>query len=125
MKRDKHIALVCVVAVSMVLVSCDNEEEETVVYRETTVEYGDLTVGITEDSEVNIGTTEQTFDLDISALVDSSSNSSQGNTGGMEMGMQMGNSGMMSFSFGGNMFASESQENSVCICISLILLIPF
>ena len=113
MKRDKHIALVCVVAVSMVLVSCDNEEEETVVYRETTVEYGDLTVGITEDSEVNIGTTEQTFDLDISALVDSSSNSSQGNTGGMEMGMQMGNSGMMSFSFGGNMFASESQENSV------------
>ena len=105
MKRDKQIALVCVVAVSMVLVSCDNEKEETVVYRETTVEYGDLTVGITEDSEVNIGTTEQTFELDISALVDSDSSSSQGSTSGMEMGMP--------FSFGGNMFASESQEMSV------------
>lgn len=113
MKRDKNIALVCVVAVSMVLVSCDSEEEETVIYRETTVEYGDLTAGITEDSEVNIGTTEQTFDLDISALVDSDSSSSQGSSSGMEMGMQMGNNGMMSFSFGGNMFASESQEMSV------------
>lgn len=111
MKRDRNIALVCVVAVSMVLVSCDSEEEEKSVYRETTVEYGDLTVGITEDSEVNIGTTEQTFDLDISALVDSSSGNSQGNTGGM--GRQMENGGMMSFSFGGNLFASESQEMSV------------
>lgn len=111
MKRDRNIALVCVVAVSMVLVSCDSEEEEKTVYRETTVEYGDLTVGITEDSEVNIGTTEQTFDLDISALVDSSSGNSQGNTGGM--GRQMENGGMMSFSFGGNLFASESQEMSV------------
>ena len=105
MKRDKKIALVCVVAVSVVLVSCDSEEEETVVYRETTVEYGDLTVGITEESEVNIGTTQQSFDLDISVLVDSDSSSSQGNTGGMEMGMP--------FSFSGNMFASESQEMSV------------
>lgn len=111
MKRDRNIVLVCVVAVSMVLVSCDSEEEEKSVYRETTVEYGDLTVGITEDSEVNIGTTEQTFDLDISALVDSSSGNSQGNTGGM--GRQMENDGMMSFSFGGNLFASESQEMSV------------
>lgn len=113
MKRDKKIALVCVAAVSMVLVSCDNEEEETVVYRETIVEYGDLTVGITEDSEVNIGTTQQTFDLDISALVDSESSSSQGSDSGSGMGMQMGNNGMMSFSFGSSLFAAESQEMTV------------
>lgn len=103
MKRDRNIALVCVAAVSMVLVSCGSKEEEETVYRETTVEYGDLTVGITENSEVNIGTTEQTFDLDISALVDSSMGNSQGNIGGMGM----------SFSFGGNLFASRSQEMSV------------
>ena len=130
MKRDKNMiksfkitkkvvgvtcgaALVCVVIASMVFVSRDTGNEETVVYRETTVEYGDLTVGITEDSEVNIGTTEQSFDLDISALVDSDSGSSQGSSSGMGANMQMGNSGMMSFSFGGNMFASESQEMTI------------
>lgn len=113
MKRNKKTALVCVVTVSMALVACANEEEETVVYRETMVKYGDLTVGITEDSEVNIGTTQQTFDLDISALVDNNSGSTQGNTGGMGMGMQMGNGGMMSFSFGNNLFASQSQEMTV------------
>lgn len=110
MKQDKKMALVCVVTASMVLVACGSEEEGTVVYREAMVEYGDLTVGITEDSKVNIGTIEQTFDLDISALVDSDSSSTQGNTGGAEMDMQMGNGGMMSFSFGSNLFASESQE---------------
>lgn len=110
------VVMVCVVIASMVYVSSNTGEEETVVYRETTVEYGDLTVGVTEDSEVNIGTTEQTFDLDISALVDSDSSSSQeqGNVGGMTVGgMQMGSGSMMSFSFGGNVFASESQEMEI------------
>lgn len=128
MKRDKNIiksfqsnkkvigviggaAVVCIMIASMVFVSHDTGKEETVVYRETTVEYGDLTVGVTEDSQVSIGTTKQTFDLDISSLVDSGSDSSQGNTGGM--GMQMGNGGMMSFSFGNNAFSSEAQEMEI------------
>lgn len=130
MKRDKNIiksfriskkvvgvacgaAVVCVIIASMVFVSRDIGKEETVVYRETTVEYGDLTVGVTEDSEVSIGTTEQTFDLDISALVDSDSSSSQSSSSDMGMNMQMGNGGMMSFSFGSNSFASQAQEMEV------------
>lgn len=130
MKRDKNIiksfriskkvvgvacgaAVVCVIIASMVFVSRDTGKEETVVYRETTVEYGDLTVGVTEDSEVSIGTTEQTFDLDISALVDSDSSSSQSSSSDMGMNMQMGNGGMMSFSFGSNSFASQAQEMEV------------
>ena len=115
MKQNRKTALVCAVTVSMALVACAKEDEEAVVYRETTVEYGDLTVGITEDSEVNIGTTEQSFDLDISALVDNNSGNTQSNAGGMGIGMQMqtGNGGMMSFSFGGNLFDSQSQEMTV------------
>lgn len=130
MKRDKNMiksfriskkvvgvtcgaVVVCVMIASMVFVSRDTGKEETVVYRETTVEYGDLTVGITEDSEVNIGTTEQIFDLDISALVDSDSSSSQPSIGGIGMNMQGGNEGMMSFSFGSNAFASQNQEMEI------------
>ncbi len=133
MKRDKRIigitcggAVVCVVIASIVLISRDTGMEEAVVYRETTVEYGDLTVGVTEDSEVNIGTTEQRFDLDISALVNNESGSSQGSTGGMSGGASGGMGGGMSmggmqqvvqaamtFSFSGNVFASESQEMEV------------
>lgn len=104
MKQDRRNALIYVVTVSMVLVGCHTEEEEKVVYRETAVEYGDLTVGITEDSEVNIGTTQQSFDLDISALVSSSAGNTQGSAGGM---------GMMSFSFGSNLLESQSQEMTV------------
>ncbi|MCR4704496.1 MAG: efflux RND transporter periplasmic adaptor subunit [Lachnospiraceae bacterium] len=36
------------------------------VYKETTVEYGPLTVGVTEDGTVKVGTIQQKFDLDIS-----------------------------------------------------------
>lgn len=93
-----------------ILVLRGNHKED-VVYRETTVEYGDLTVGITEDSTVSIGTVSQTFDLDISALVnsDSSSDMTQSNQGksmGNGMGMQM-------FSMGQSTFTSEAQEMKV------------
>lgn len=107
------VAAVCVVIASVVLISRDAGKEEEIVYRETTVEYGDLTVGITEDSTVSIGTTEQTFELDISALVDSDSTASQGNSGNAGMGMQMGNFGTMSFSFGNNAFSSQAQEMEI------------
>lgn len=96
--------------------------EEEIVYRETKVEYGSLTVGITDESTVAIGTLEQTFDLDISALVDSDSTSeSQSAAGGMPGGFAVtGNSGMgngggmMSFgSFGVDGAASQSQSLEV------------
>lgn len=99
------IAILGIAATTGVLIWKNGQTSE-VTYRETTVEYGDLTVGITEDSTVNIGTVSQTFDLDISALVssDSSSSSSTSQNDSMDgMGMQM-------FSFGGDTYTSQSQE---------------
>lgn len=99
------IAILGIAATTGVLIWKNGQTSE-VTYRETTVEYGNLTVGITEDSTVNIGTVSQTFDLDISALVssDSSSSSSTSQNDSMgEMGMQM-------FSFGGDTYTSQSQE---------------
>lgn len=92
------------------------QSEEGIVYRETKVAYGSLTVGITEEATVEIGTLEQRFDLDISALVDSSSTSNNQTTpsampGGFG-GMGTGGTGMMSFgSF--HMDSSESQSQSL------------
>lgn len=75
-----------------------SDSDEEIVYRETKVEYGSLTVGITEEAAVEIGMLEQTFDLDISALVDSDSASdSQSTAGGMQGGFGgMRNSGSVS-----------------------------
>ena len=113
------VAAVVLVTASVVCISKQNGKEEEVVYRETTVEYGNLTVGITEDSSVSIGTLNQNFDLDISALVSNDSSSSSTSSGmsaggGMGFAMDMGGgSGSMTFSFGGSSFSSESQEMEV------------
>ena len=50
-----------------------SEKEEEVTYREVQAEYGELTVGLEESGNVTVGTTEQTFDLDLSAYTGSSS----------------------------------------------------
>jgi len=78
----------------VVLVIGSGKKEE-VVYRETTVEFGELTVGITESSSVDMETVTQSFDLDISALIKnestgSSSQSQQGQQGQMGQPGQMG-----------------------------------
>ena len=99
---------VVVVTTTAVLIVKNNGEEEAVVYRETTVEHGDLTVGVTEDSSVSIGTLEQNFDLDISALVSSSSSSSSSSSGNSGF---FGN--MMDFSGGSSGYSSEDQEMEV------------
>lgn len=44
-----------------------NKKEESVVYKETEVAHGKLTVGITESGNVEVGETTQEFTLDISA----------------------------------------------------------
>ena len=44
-----------------------SEKEEEATYREVQAEYGELTVGLEESGNVTVGTTEQTFDLDLSA----------------------------------------------------------
>lgn len=99
------IAILGIAATTGVLIWKNGQTSE-VTYRETTVEYGNLTVGITEDSTVNIGTVSQTFDLDISALVSSDSSSSSGTS----QNDSMGGMGMQMFSFGGDTYTSQSQE---------------
>ena len=92
--------------------------EENIVYRETMAEYGSLTVGITEEAAVEIGTLEQQFDLDISALVDNSA-ASDSQTTSVVMpeafgGMGNGATGMMSFgAFSVDGSASQSQSLEV------------
>ena len=99
------IAILGIAATTGVLI-WKNSQTSEVTYRETTVEYGDLTVGITEDSTVNIGTVSQTFDLDISALVSSDSSSSSSTS----QNDSMGGMGMQMFSFGGDTYTAQSQE---------------
>lgn len=99
------IAILGIAATTSVLIWKNGQTSE-VTYRETTVEYGNLTVGITEDSTVNIGTVSQTFDLDISALVSSDSSSSSSTS----QNDSMGGMGMQMFSFGGDTYISQSQE---------------
>lgn len=99
------IAILGIAATIGVLIWKNGQTSE-VTYRETTVEYGNLTVGITEDSTVNIGTVSQTFDLDISALVSSDSSSSSSTS----QNDPMGGMGMQMFSFGGDTYTSQSQE---------------
>ena len=115
MEKNKKIAIgagcsaaVLAVAVTTGVVVWRNNHTQEVTYRETTVEYGDLTVGITEDSTVSIGTVSQTFDLDINALVSSDSSSGSSQTDSMSGGM-----GMQMFSFGESSYTSQSQEMEI------------
>lgn len=115
MEKNKKIAIGAgcsaarfAVAVTTGVVVWRNNHTQEVTYRETTVEYGDLTVGITEDSTVSIGTVSQTFDLDISALVSSDSSSGSSQTDSMSGGM-----GMQMFSFGESSYTSQSQEMEI------------
>lgn len=91
--------------VSLILVSAlSGGKDEEVIYKETAVEFGELSVGITESSSVEMETVTQSFELDISALIKnesgSTSNSSMGQSqmgqaGGMGTMGQQGQSGQM------------------------------
>ena len=105
--KNKIIAAVAagilVLILIIVLIICNllKNSAGEVVYKDTTAQYGDLTVGVTEDSTVDIGTVEQTFDLDISSLVtsDSSSSSTTSTTSSDQgAGMGMGGGGTDMFS---------------------------
>lgn len=66
----KRTAAACIVAAAAIIGTavwkCGSSQEIT--YRETTVYYGDLVVGITESGSVDIGAKEQVFELDMSEL---------------------------------------------------------
>ena len=122
--RAKLAACIGTVAVFIAIASLSiylmlrNKSEEDAVYKETKVGYGSLTVGITKEASIAIGTKEQTFDLDISALVNNSSTSGSSSTSaGMPQGVMpssTGGAGMMSFgSFGTSTQNSQSQSLEV------------
>ena len=80
-------ALILIVTIVTAMIYKSKNESETsanTVYREETVTKGALTVGITEEGTVTIGTTAQTLDVDISAYTgsDNTSTNSWQNAGG-------------------------------------------
>lgn len=79
----------------IVICSAAFGRDEEVTYRETTVEYGSLVVGIEESGTVDIGTVEQTFELDMSALQRVETSNSSG-AGSMPGGNNFGGAGGMS-----------------------------
>ncbi len=105
--------LVVVIIVAGIAVAAGAGSEEEYVYKETQVKFGSLVVGVTESGSVDIGTVEQTFDLDMSALQrvetgNSGSGSASGggssSSGGMSGGGNSGSgisNGGMSGSMGG------------------------
>ena len=60
------IAIALVIVILVVVISGKSSQTDTV-YKEETVSYGELTVGITESGSIEIGTSTQTMDVDISA----------------------------------------------------------
>ncbi|MDO4285849.1 MAG: efflux RND transporter periplasmic adaptor subunit [Eubacteriales bacterium] len=87
-----------------------------VTYRETAAVFGDLAVGVTESGEIAIGSSEQTFDLDLSAY-SSSSSAAAGGMGDMGGGFPMtltgsGSTGSRTLEIE-EVYVTEGQEISV------------
>ena len=108
-KLTTGICGVCVIVVVAGAISIFGSSDTEVIYKETTVKYGTLVKGVTESGSVDIGTVDQTFDLDMSALqrTDTSGSSSSGSSSGGSSGSTAGSSsgsggfGGMSASGGG------------------------
>ncbi|MDD2971502.1 MAG: HlyD family efflux transporter periplasmic adaptor subunit [Lachnospiraceae bacterium] len=98
------IAVALLIIISLIII-LTNQNTSEVVYKETSVEKGDLTVGITESGTVTIGTVDQTFDLDLSAF-----EASQGNSSGSSSGNGGGMGGMFP-NMGGNANSSDSSKS--------------
>lgn len=113
-----------ILAVIAVLLTVKRESGENITYKETRVEYGTLTVGITKSGSVDIGTVTQNFDLDMSALqrVDTEKSTEKdsasqgfGNIGGMMPTDGAGASGglnMFSQMLGGSGNLKETGDDS-------------
>ena len=86
MKKKKVTVVLSLGAAALLLIggisvyahqTSDSGESETV-YKETTAEYGTLTVGITESGSVTIGSISQDMDEDISTSSNSGSSQTSG-----------------------------------------------
>ena len=72
LKSKKKIGIICtvlvltaIVIVAVVAIKGNSTEETELVYKETTVQKGNVVYGVTESGSVTVGTVEQDFDLDI------------------------------------------------------------
>ena len=94
-KLTTGICGVCVIAVVACATRFSGGSDTEVIYKETTVKYGTLVKGVTETGSVDIGTVDQTFDLDMSALqrTDTSGSSSSGGSSGSTAGSSSGSGG--------------------------------
>lgn len=135
MDKKKRLITFCIPGTALLaltvflLVRAAAGGEAEVTYRETEVKYGSLSVGVTESGAVDIGTVEQTFDLDMSALQRASTGDSSGGTsGGMGMADGMGGGGGLNMfdqifqMAGGNGFSQSGDDSSLVIaevCVSV------
>lgn len=94
------ISILIVLTIVISIAVLNQDVQEKYVYKETKVHYGMLTVGVTESGTVDIGTVEQTFDLDMSALQRVETGNSSTGSGFGAAGNNMGVTGGMG-SFGG------------------------
>ena len=104
-RHNKFIIGIClaVIVVIIIVAMAGSKETEDITYRETTVEKGELVVGITESGSVDIGTVDQVFELDMSALQRAQTGSSSGNS---NSGFGAGASGMGSMGGGQGSFST-------------------
>lgn len=120
-------ALVCL---TVALLLWHNADRDPVTYRETSVQYGNLVVGITGNGSVDIGTVEQIFELDMSALQRADTSGSESGSGGM-VGGGMGGGNMQSgldmfgqiFGMAGNTNYTDGSQDSTLtvsgVCVSV------
>ena len=110
-KKTVIIAIVFVMLLIIIsIVSVISNSKEDMVYKETSVYYGNLTVGISESSTVDIGTLEQSFELDLTSLVSTStSDSSDSSTSNSTKPAMNSGGGADMFS---QIFSLASGENS-------------
>ena len=101
--RNKKVMIVIAVVLLLIIVSTviimSSNSGEEVTYRETEVVQGDLVVGISESGSVDVGTVEQIFELDMSALQRAETDSGQ--SGSASGGGGMGGGDMFGVSTGG------------------------
>ena len=130
-KLTTGICGVCVIAVTAGTISISGGSDTEVIYKETTVKYGTLVKGVTESGSVDIGTVDQTFNLDMSALkrTDSSNSSSSDGSSGSSSGsggfggMSASGSGAQGgldmfgqiFNMGGSSSDSSSEDSTLTV----------
>ncbi|MFQ8979217.1 MAG: hypothetical protein ACLR6I_00610 [Waltera sp.] len=124
---------VCVIAVVAGAIGLSGGSDTEVIYKETTVKYGTLVKGVTESGSVDIGTVDQTFDLDMSALqrTDTSGSRSSGGASGSTAGSSSGSGGFggMSASGGGaqgglDMFGADLQYGTAAALAATVTILP-